>query len=139
LGSGINSEFNDWCPYIDPDEEYLIFSSNRPGGYGRLDLWVSFRQPDETWGEPLNLGPEINSDDNERFPHMSPDGKYLFFVSKKTPFEELTREPVKIKDLNEMSRSITNGLSNIYWVDAGIIEELRLKWTREFSSQPGRP
>jgi hypothetical protein len=125
LDSHINSEHNDWCPYVDPDEEFLIFSSNRPGGFGQLDLYISFHQGDDTWGEPINLGPTINSDDNERFPFLSPDGKYLFFLSKKTPFAEYPDEPLTLQDLEGMSRSITNGLSNIYWVDASFLDELR--------------
>jgi len=125
LGSHINSEHVDWCPYVDPDEEFLIFSSNRPGGSGQLDLYISFRRDDDGWGEPVNLGPEINSDDNERFPYMSPDGKYLFFLSKRTPFVVPPEVPLTVADLEEMSESIRNGLSNIYWVDASFLEGLR--------------
>jgi dipeptidyl aminopeptidase/acylaminoacyl peptidase len=125
LPSHINSEHVDWCPYVDPDEELLIFSSNRPGGYGQLDLYVSFRRADDTWGEPINLGPNINSDDNERFPHMSPDAKYLFFLSKRTPIVMPPDRALTFTDLKEMSSSITNGLSNIYWVDASFLDGLR--------------
>lgn len=52
-------------PTLSPDGLALFFSSNRPGGLGGYDIWVSFRDDiSSSWGEPLNLGPEINS----RFP-----------------------------------------------------------------------
>jgi hypothetical protein len=125
LGPNINSEYNDWCPYVDPEERYLIFSSNREGGYGRLDLYVSFVQDDGTWGEPINLGRTVNTDDNERFPAVSPDGKYLFFLSKRTPLPKHFDRSMSAEDLIEMGQTITNGLSNIYWIDADIIDRLQ--------------
>jgi hypothetical protein len=124
LGPHINSESNDWCPYVDPDERFLLFSSNRPGGFGRLDLYISFRQPDGTWGEPVNLGPEINTGDNERFPFLSPDGSHLFFTSKRVERGEGPEEPLTLQDLQDAHERVANGLGNIYWVSASILQEL---------------
>ena len=73
--------FNNWTPYVAPDESYLLFSSNRIGSlndYG--DLYISFRQPDGNWTDPVTLGEPINSRTQERLPYISPDGKYLFFT-----------------------------------------------------------
>lgn len=78
----IHPDFHPWYPmYVSPDESYLIF-----GGYhylqtfGGLDLYISFRMPDGQWGYPINMGDKINTDRYERFPVVSPNGKYMFFV-----------------------------------------------------------
>jgi hypothetical protein len=47
---------------VSPDESYMIFTTTRPGDYGGGDLYVSFRGADGYWGEPINLGPEVNSE-----------------------------------------------------------------------------
>ncbi len=64
---------------IAPDESWIIFHSNRPGGYGGSDLYISFHGADDSWTPPMNLGPSINSSDNEETAVLSPDGQYLFF------------------------------------------------------------
>ncbi len=73
-----NSPDFDAHAYISPDHTYLIFDSLRPGGFGRVDMYVSFRQEDGTWGEAKNLGEKINTVQG-RMASISPDGKYLFF------------------------------------------------------------
>jgi Tol biopolymer transport system component len=98
LPENINTEFVDWTPYISPNETYLLFSSLRPGGYGSGDLYISYRNQDNTWSDPINLGKTINSKDNERYPYVSPDGKYLFFVSDRVDIKELNNSK-KLKDL----------------------------------------
>lgn len=77
----IYKDFSTWWPiFISPDESYIIFPSNQKGGFGRLDLYISFKDENDDWGYPINMGVEINSDLSERFPIVSPDGKYLFFM-----------------------------------------------------------
>ena len=73
LNESINTKYPDWCPYIAPDESYIIFSSKRPGGHGGFDLYISYRRNDESWGESKNMGPKINHRYHERFPGISPD------------------------------------------------------------------
>ena len=73
-------------PSIAPDERYIVFDSEREGGFGKADLWVSFPNPDGTWGKGINLGNEINTPGNESIPHMSPDGQYLFYTSNRDIF-----------------------------------------------------
>jgi len=67
-----------WMPFIAQDESYLLFSSDR--NTGRQSLYISFRLPDGFWTEAHGLGEAINSQKGERFPYVSPDGKYLFFT-----------------------------------------------------------
>ena len=75
------------CIFVSPDEEYVIFAAVNSIGYGGTDLYICFKAPDDTWGYPINMGSEINSELVERFPMVSPDGKYLFFV-RHTPGQD---------------------------------------------------
>jgi Tol biopolymer transport system component len=101
LGDAINSRFNEMTPYIDPDERFIIFFSERPTGNfidGRLH--ISYRNADGSWGEAKNMGKSFNTS-TTRFPNISRDGKYFFFTK------------------------LVNGSEDVYWVDAGIIKKLR--------------
>ena len=66
-------------PYVTPDERVLVFSSDRAGGSGHGDLWLSVRAADGTWGEPRNLGPLVNGAETEFCPQLSPDGRWFLF------------------------------------------------------------
>jgi hypothetical protein len=81
LGNQIKTGTQETEPFMAPDESYLIFTSkNRPGGYGGWDLWIYFHQPDNSWTEPTNMGPKINTADDEYGPRISPYGNFLFFT-----------------------------------------------------------
>jgi hypothetical protein len=69
-----------WPLYVSPEEMYIIFPSAMKDGIGGLDLYICFKDENDTWEKPINLGPEINTKISERFPIVSPDGKYLFFM-----------------------------------------------------------
>ncbi len=69
-----------WNFYMSPNEDYVIFADKQDEGYGDVDLYISFKTNDENWEFPINLGPEINTELRDRFPIVSPDGKYLFFM-----------------------------------------------------------
>ena len=101
LGDSINTEFMETLPYIAPDESYLLFSSMRPDGNGDFDLYVSYKKKDGTWTKAKNLGDTINTSARESISVVSPDGNYLFFMSRR------------------------NGIGELFWVDARIIEELK--------------
>jgi len=84
LGPIVNSSFNDFAPAVSKDELSLYFSSDRPGGYGSTDIWVSRRNSrDDPWGTPVNLGPSVNTSFGERAPAFSRDGHWMFFVSER--------------------------------------------------------
>jgi hypothetical protein len=79
LDSIINTPgYGAWDPYIATDESYLIFTSQRPGGYGRADQYISYRGEDSTWSEPKNLGSPINTGSIEYGSYVSYDGEYYF-------------------------------------------------------------
>ncbi len=92
-------------PFVDPDERFLIFGAiGLQGGFGFTDLCISHRMADGDWGEPRNLGDAINTEHFERFPSLSRDGRFLFFirnVGNHYPSDDL----------------------HYYWVDAAILGE----------------
>lgn len=76
-------QFNYSSPSLSPDGSRLYFSSDQPGGYGKMDLYFCEKR-DGKWMEPVNMGPLINTLYSESFPFASPDGK-LFFSSDGHP------------------------------------------------------
>jgi Tol biopolymer transport system component len=82
LPSPINSSSADAGPSMSADGLSLYFASDRPGGYGSFDLWVTTRKTkDDPWEPPVNLGPTVNSADYDNHPSISPDGLSLYFDS----------------------------------------------------------
>ena len=81
LPDSVNSNRNEEHLYIAPDESYLLFDSERPGGLGKSDLYISFLRPDGSWSQPRNLGSPINTAEYDFNGRVSPDGKYLFYCS----------------------------------------------------------
>ncbi|GAH14577.1 unnamed protein product, partial [marine sediment metagenome] len=80
LGPTVNSSANETSPDISADGLSLYFGSDRPGGYGDRDLWVTTRNStSDLWGTPVNLGPTVNSSACEHNPSVSADGLSLYF------------------------------------------------------------
>lgn len=80
MGQEVNSSAFDGYPFISVDGLELYFVSYRSGGYGNGDIWVTRRATKcDTWEEPVNLGPTINTTYYETNPFLSPDGLLLFF------------------------------------------------------------
>ena len=128
LSDSINSKYNDCHPCISPDEGYIVFDSQRPGGFGRNDLYISFQRKDSTWTKAKNLGEPINTEAYDMRPYITHDGKYLFFSSTRS----IPKVSAEDKNLSydEFMRKITgpgNGSQDIYWVDARIIDKLKPK------------
>jgi len=82
LGSKVNRT-NSWesNPSLSSDGKLLFFASDRQGGYGGSDIWVTEKKPDGSWSEARNLGPTINTAGNERSPFLHTDSKTLYFSS----------------------------------------------------------
>jgi Tol biopolymer transport system component len=82
LGATVNSPRMDESPSISADGLSLYFNSNRPQGHGMMDIWVTTRKTkSDPWGEPVNLGPSVNSMGWEGNPDISGDGSILYFAS----------------------------------------------------------
>ena len=82
LGINVNSSFDENSACLAPDGKTLFFTSNRPGGKGGLDIYVTKAEANGTWGKPQNLGSPVNTESNEDGPFMDYDGKTLYFSSQ---------------------------------------------------------
>lgn len=82
LAGEVNGGSNEDHASFSPDGSRIYFSSDRRGGEGGLDLWYSDKQADGSWGEPGNMGEEINTDKDETSVFISPNGERLIFSSK---------------------------------------------------------
>jgi hypothetical protein len=103
LPEPINTLYREFDAFIISNESLMIFSSDKPGGYGGSDLYISQKRSDGSWTEPRNLGKSINSESSEYGAALTPDDKYLFFTSNR------------------------NGSEDIFWISTEIIEELKSK------------
>ena len=83
LGPTINTSGTEKCPFLSFDGQKLYFSSDGHIGMGDMDLFVSTRVNDSTWGEPVNLGYPINTSGDESSIIVSPDGRTAIFSSDK--------------------------------------------------------
>ncbi|MGD8538682.1 MAG: tetratricopeptide repeat protein, partial [Candidatus Aminicenantes bacterium] len=114
----INTDFIEYDPYVAPDESFLIFGSDRPGGFGNSDNYICFQKEDGSWTHPINLGRPLNSSSWDLCANGTPDGKYFFFKSgRKT-------------DVDKGSIGKTSGEepaedSDLYWVNFSFIHELK--------------
>jgi Tol biopolymer transport system component len=103
LDASVNSTAQDAHPFIAPDESYILFDSNRPGGYGSSDLYICFRDEKDSWGDAISLGEPINTPEYDAIPSVSPGGEYLFFCRT----------------------------GDIYWVATSIIKRLQSEATKK--------
>jgi tetratricopeptide (TPR) repeat protein len=81
LNKNINTKYWESHAFISEDGNQLVFASDRPGGFGGLDLYLSHKTNGD-WGPAVNLGPEINTEFNEDRPFLINNGKTLFFSSQ---------------------------------------------------------
>lgn len=81
LKAPINTPYKESQPSISYDGKLLFFSSDRPGGSGGMDIWVTKMNRDSVWAFPKNLGPKINSPGVEESPFIHVDNNTLFFSS----------------------------------------------------------
>lgn len=126
LGPEINSKYDEWDPFIAPDESYLIFSSvRRPDAIGVVDIYICFRQEDGSWTPAKNMGEGINSSGSENCAMVTPDRKYFFFCSTRRTYKRYSETPITLSQKISIMNSNGNGQADIYWVDAKIIEELK--------------
>ena len=84
LGPTVNSSVEDGGPSISGDGLSLYFHSRRSGGYGGCDIWVTKRAtPEDEWGQPKNLGPNVNGTADDAATAIAPDELTLYFCSNR--------------------------------------------------------
>ncbi len=120
----INAGGDKGDPFIDPNEEYLIFRGY-DDSLGRGDLYISFNIDGE-WTSPENLGEPINSRSHEMCPWVSQDGKLFIFASGRIRDDLEVKALDPIANVHEKSR-YDNGALNLHYMSADFIKELRKK------------
>lgn len=85
LGPVVNSQGRDYAPFVSADGNTLYFASDREGGLGGQDIWISRRGPDGHWGPPSNPGSPLNSPGNEGPDTLSADGRVLYLTACQRP------------------------------------------------------
>jgi hypothetical protein len=94
-------------PWIDPDERFMFLSCPPKEGPPMLtDIGISYHQADGGWSKPIDIGGGVNTSAFERFPSLSPDGKYLFFI-------------------RSLGQRFVGDQAHFFWVDASILDSLR--------------
>lgn len=83
LGFRVNSHDWEGQPHLTSDGKNLFFASDRPGGFGKRDLWMSSKDELNQWGFPVNLGAEINSPEDEQGPYLFLEKQQFLFSSNK--------------------------------------------------------
>lgn len=105
---------------INEEHDYAIMTMKTE--FTGYDLFVSFKNKTGIWGEPINMGLNINSTSTDKAASLSPDGKYLFFVSGRRSDKN---NPKRLWDNPEFEGEQPIWKADIYWVDASVIEDLR--------------
>ncbi|HEY4228916.1 MAG TPA: hypothetical protein VGO79_02025 [Thermoanaerobaculia bacterium] len=135
LGPEINSEVNEADPFVSSNERILIFSStgdgppsdrDRPetvqgGGvrYARGDLYASIRTsagPGGKWTKARHLEQGVNTFADESSPSLTPDGRFLFFTSERSPFSIPPSRPMDARAIDRALRGTLNGHGNVFFV-----------------------
>jgi len=126
LGPNVNCGTNRYNAFINPDERFIIVPAvGMEDSFGGTDYYIVFRNENDQWSKPINLGKKINSVRGAEWsPYVSPDGKYFFFMSSKTA--SFTEKPSYMK-FKEMYNKPQNGNSDIYWVKADFLFDLKNK------------
>lgn len=119
----INSKkgFN-WCPYIAPNEKYIIFSSGRDG-QEYDDLYYSLRKGDDSWSDPVKFDTSVNSEFNDRFPSVSPDGEYIFFSRNQSNFRTYYKSPQTYEQLLDRYNKMND---EVFWVRSKVLKDIIL-------------
>ncbi len=120
LSDAVNGAGNTLEPAVAPDESFLLFASNRAGGLGHMDLYIS-RKKDGSWTPARNLGPTINSRAYDGRPCISPDGRYLFFTSSRGFADRPLKRPLTYPELLTQLHGPESGRMQIYQVDISAI------------------
>ncbi len=127
LPAQVNSGQTRFNAFVAPDEGWIIVPTfGRKDSLGATDYYISFRSSEDAWSEAVNMGAALNSRGGSEYSaSLSPDGRYLFFMSSRVPPRE--QWPAKLSAAWLQRLAAEPGIDNtsIYWVDARVIDSLR--------------
>ena len=128
LPEQVNSGRSRFNAFVDPDERFIVVPVlGGADSAGAIDYYVVFRNAADEWSQPVNLGSKINTPGHREWtPYVSPDGKYFFFMSTRAPAApEAPQDGYSRAYLEQVHAGAENGNSDIYWIDASVIWELK--------------
>jgi Tol biopolymer transport system component len=125
LPQQVNCGTNRYNAFVAPDESYIIVPAvGMPDAYDGVDYYIVFRDQNDHWSEPVNMGALVNQENALGYsPFVSPDGGQFFFMATRT--SEIEEADWNYETLKTLYNSPGNGNADIYWMDAGFIENLR--------------
>ena len=125
LPEQVNCGANRYNAYIAPDESFCVVPAvGMPDAYGGTDYYITFRQEDDSWSEPVNMGEQFNhATGGEWSFYMDPAKKVLFFMATQNISER--PEALSYDFFFSAGNGPGNGNPDIYWIDAGIVDSLR--------------
>ncbi|MBV9962035.1 MAG: PD40 domain-containing protein [Parafilimonas sp.] len=124
LSDSVNSTFDEFNAFVDPGEQFIIFSSfGRKDDIGNGDLYIS-KNINGTWSKAVHLPEPINSTSLDYCPYISPDKKYFFFTSGRYSIKIPFTQQLNISSLHELLQNPLNGYDNIYWMKASSFLEM---------------
>ena len=127
LPAEVNSVESQYNAFVSYDEDLLLFAANgRDDSRGGSDCYVSFRSPDDIWTGPVNLGDSVNDEGDCDAVSLSPDGRVLFFMStRRAASDDGSLRGLTLSEIQARQAAPQNGLADIYWVDAGLLDDRR--------------
>ncbi|UCC45488.1 MAG: PD40 domain-containing protein [Candidatus Zixiibacteriota bacterium] len=125
LPDAVNSVKSQFDGVIAPDESYMILPVyGRDDSYGSTDLYITFRDENDNWTPVRNMGEAFNSKFTEGAARITPDGKYILFTGK-LESHNWNEDSAGFYDILNYNTKPQHGSFDIYWVDAGIIDQFR--------------
>lgn len=127
LPARVNCGTNRFNAFVAPDESYMIVPAvGMPDAYDGADYYIVFRDENDRWSEPVNMGAMVNQDNARGWsPYVSPDGTAFFFMATRTG--EIEESDWNYENLKQLNDSPNNGNADIYWVNTGFFRILKEK------------
>ena len=114
LKGGVNTKSYEYNSFISPNEEYLIFGGyNRQDGLGSGDLYISFKNDDNTWTRAKNMGDKINSKFMDFCPFVTQSGTQIYFTSRRSNIDA-NKSITSVQNLLNVFNGYQNGFNRIY-------------------------
>ena len=121
LPEQVNAGQSRFNAFIDPDERFIIVCvAGHPENLGAVDYWIAFRNADDTWRGPVNLGPQVNEAGREGWsPYITPDGQWFYYLSRRVT--DQPAPPLTYARMLELHNMPGNGEGHLWRLPAAEI------------------
>ncbi|HMR58000.1 MAG TPA: hypothetical protein PKC10_11800, partial [Cyclobacteriaceae bacterium] len=122
LDTAVNTRFYEFNAFVSPNEDYIIFTSyGRKDDTGGGDLYISLKDQQGNWKPAKHLS-QLNSNQLDYCPFVSPDGKSLFFTSERHQLPTTFALPATYQTIQQFQTQLLNGTGNIYWISFEVLK-----------------